>query len=137
MWATQAKHFNVGLPQGFVKFGSAAHRILFYLHDSGEGTQTNLIEELNLPSYVVSNCLQRLLKYKYIRRVGKLDGYKYNCVSQSVYVLRGEVGVVNKYYENTRKTSKERTRRYRENLKARAKQIGPVNSIFAHGESLA
>jgi hypothetical protein len=133
MWATRAKHFNVGLPQGFVKFGSAAHRILYYLHESGEGTQTNLIEELDLPAYMVSNCLQRLLKYKYIRRAGKLDGYRFNCVTQSVYVLAGAHGVLFKCYESRRKTSAERMRKHRASKKT---TIPAVPSIFAYAESL-
>ena len=136
MWATRANHFNVGLPQGFVRLGSNHHKILVYLHENGEGTHANFVDELKLTDEIVSNCIVRLRQHKYIKRIGKLDGYEFNCRTQAVYALPWNDGLLKKRYEAPKKTSTDRMRKHRERLKLAKTSIPAVASVFAYAETL-
>lgn len=127
---------NAGLRQGFVRFGTTAHMILKHVEEAGECTQESIMGELGLEARLVGMTLTRLVKYKFLRRIGKLDPYEFGVRTQRVLVLfhskRG------KRYDWKKKTGAERTRRYRTQKALREEaELYRKASIFAYGESLA
>jgi hypothetical protein len=64
-------HRNKGIPQGFVKFGSAAHRILKHIHECGNSTPIMLQEALDLNRHHCGMVLTRLVRHGFLYRVDK------------------------------------------------------------------
>jgi len=107
---------NAGLPQGFVRFGTTAHLILVHLAEVGETSQVNLQEELGFDAREVGMNLTRLRRHKFIRKLGRLDGYLFECRTQAVYTLFHSGIRADIYVGVKNKTTAERTRKYRAKL---------------------
>jgi hypothetical protein len=126
--AERKKHLSplqrTGIPEGFIKFGTVAYRILTTLHKFGPMSIAMLHEEIGYESdsiNAVSTTLTRLKRHNFVKIIGtdRLPGKR----SHSIYLLkhmRTPHG-----FESTPPVSKaERTRQYR----ARKKVV--VNNVF-------
>lgn len=67
---------NPGLAQGFVRFGTVAHRILLAMHEHGDMRHSELVEELDVPTGNVGMNLTRLARYRFIWPAGKVSKYE-------------------------------------------------------------
>jgi len=61
---------NVGLAQGFVRFGTTPHRVLVLLHELGDLGHRELVEETGADPRLVAVTLQRLARFKFIFPAG-------------------------------------------------------------------
>lgn len=60
---------KVGLPAGFVKFGTTAHRVLTYIHANGPAGQEELSESLEARD--ISTILRRLTEFGFLFKIGR------------------------------------------------------------------
>lgn len=114
---------NAGLPQGFVRFGSVAHRVLVYIHESGHAMHAQIVQDLDLSADEVGMCLTRLRRLGFIHRIGRASSYKHHVErTQLVYAIDSSHRA--KEFENVKnKSTAERTRRYRERKAIRVPSI--------------
>jgi hypothetical protein len=119
---------KAGIPQGFIRFDSVAHRILKALHEFGPMSLAMLCQEMPADSQnAVSITMTRMKKfnryrYKLVKIIGadRLPGSR----SHAVYQL-GHLPVPEGFESVEHMTRAERTRAYRERKKAAA-----ASSIF-------
>src|SRR5437867_9048088 len=78
----------IGLAQGFLKFGTSAHKLLLALHELGDMRQCDLREETGIAKEQMSMLLLRLTDYRFIYRVRKASVYDTGDMTQWVYSLR-------------------------------------------------
>ena len=63
-------NYRIGVAEGFVRFGTLAHRILAYIHAVGPASHAEIVEEM--PEEVgVSAILGRLVRHGLLYRVGR------------------------------------------------------------------
>lgn len=122
---------NIGLPQGFIKFGTLAHQILVMIHKdrSGWTSFTKVVEAHIYEASVehVATILQRLAKYEYIYDWGRYG------VREGVSTRpQTKWGLTPRIYKRKyqRLSGSERCARYRD--KNRGK-VDPVRSVFDIG----
>lgn len=113
---------NPGLPQGFVRFGTAPHKILVFALEVGKITQTLIEEELDLERREIGINIFRLRKFGFLVKIGRVNGYEAKCRTQAVHVLPDSGHKPLKAFKN--KTAAERTR------KMRASKAIKVPSVF-------
>lgn len=128
-----------GLPQGYIRFGSAAHRILQYMHGL-KGKPVTMLEltiQLDMEPRLVAVTLGRLFKgyavptgfKRYIYRRGKAPKYRTGETTQ--WKWSTEVLSDRTFLQGYRPaTSAERTRAYRQRLKERSCFGPPSVSVF-------
>jgi len=107
-----------GLPQGFVIFGTLAHKILVLLHQLGDQCHSDMVAELEVGESHMGTIIQRLADYRYIYPAGKMHTYDTGMKTQMLWSLKYRKPSDQKQYR--RATPAERMRRRREALKARA-----------------
>lgn len=107
---------NVGLPHGFVRFGSISHTILKLALEEGTVNQSDLSIRLNRPD-IISVVLRRLVTHKFLYEVGrtKLDHVNKSC---KVYSLNPRVKVA-----YAPPTESERAAKWRHNKKHRVASV--------------
>jgi DNA-binding HxlR family transcriptional regulator len=114
---------NPGLPQGFVRFGSIAHRILIALHELGDMRHRDLVDEMpDLSVSCIGMSLHRLMQAGLIHRVGVAAAYDTGEKTGSIYSLRPPTRHIRRH----RATAAERTARYRA-----AQRLRQATSVFA------
>lgn len=112
---------RVGLPQGFVEFGTVAHRVLLALHAIGEGTQKDIEEEIAEQIIGISSTIYRLHIAGFIYKSGTLSKYDSGLYrTQWIYSLDKP----KKVPAFRKATVSERTRKYRE------RKAGKIDSVF-------
>lgn len=109
-----------GLPQGYVRFGSMAERVLKYLYEIGDARHRDLVEDLDAEPREISVTLARLAKFKFIFPVGKVSTYETGDKTQMLWTLKPR----KRPKPFKRATTSERTAVYRERKRRRA------NSVF-------
>lgn len=85
------RHRNPGLKQGFVKFGTIAHRILVALHRRGKASIFTwfVLEMPDLDDKAIAMTLTYLGRYGYIFNTGKVNGHDSPTgVAQTRWALR-------------------------------------------------
>lgn len=114
-----------GLPQGFVRFGSAAHALLKTIHEHGKATREFLVYELDMDGNTVGMALSRLEKHGFVQRIGRIDPYVADARVQSIYRIwrPGKVRAA----KSVTKSGRERTAKYRERIN---REKLKVSSIF-------
>jgi len=119
---------NPGLPQGFVKFGTLAHRVLKLIHELGNLRHMDIADEL--PEFEeghIAAVLQRLRAGKYIFKQDR--ALKYNTGERTQWIYGLQPSKSDHHYTRI-STPAERTARYREKLRARK-----TSSIFSVGRT--
>jgi hypothetical protein len=115
---------NAGLANGFVRFGSTAHRILLYIHANREAGHRDFVEEFGdlLPNNI-GITLTRLRRFGYIVKVRTLDPYIEKCRTQAVYRIapRPGIEIQPKPYQN--KSKIERSSKYRKRCKVKVPSV--------------
>jgi hypothetical protein len=116
----------LGLPHGFVNFGTLAHAILLHLHHYGPTTSAALAEDLrgmaDEPLKAISANLCRLHRGGFIYKIGRARARASDQRSSTLYSLEDSRTGVGQFVKLM--SSQERSRRWRER-KARN-----VNSVF-------
>lgn len=87
-------NYRVGLVDGFVRFGTLAHRILLYVHNIGPASHAELVEEM--PEEVgVSATLGKLTRHGFLYRSGRQchkpgirSGYVFSLKKRAAVELR-------------------------------------------------
>jgi hypothetical protein len=114
---------NVGLPQGFVKFGSVGHKILVFIFEHADARQVDLVEENIASEASIGVALTRLRRSGMVICLGRASAYDTGDRTQAVYALPGTPR--RPRLESTQNApNKARTKKYRENRRKR------VSSIF-------
>jgi hypothetical protein len=112
-----------GLPQGYVQFGTLAHRILVVLHELGNMRHRDLVEEMpDLLAGCISVALRRLARAGLIHRVGVASAYDTGEKTGSIYSLHPPTH----YVRRRRVPGAERAARYRA-----AQRMRQATSVFA------
>jgi DNA-binding transcriptional ArsR family regulator len=112
---------NPGLKQGFVRFGTAAHKILLAVHELGRATHAIILEETELEPREVGMNLTRLRECGFLVKLGRVDGYVHNCRTQAMYAI--PAGKLRKLPEFQNKTAQERTRKLRATKKMKVPSV--------------
>lgn len=119
---------NPGLVQGFVRFGTLAHKVLVLMLEAGTLRHTEICNEFEVTPAHVAATLQRLSKYGFIFAVDRASQLETGTRTETIYALQPEHKKKRRWRPAT---PRERTANYRANKKA--KQIAKslkVPSIF-------
>ncbi|WP_349745358.1 hypothetical protein [Roseateles cavernae] len=117
-WPYKPPCRNPGLSQGFVRFGTLAHRLLLALHTLGDLRSCDLVDELDADLRCVATNLIRLRDAKFIYARGKVCGVPNNERTQMRWTLKPT--------ETTRYrrlSANQRRQRYQARLKLRAPSV--------------
>lgn len=117
---------KIGLPQGFVEFGTSYHKVLLALHETGDACHNEIMTETRMSKNCVATSLQRLQEHGFIFFAGKLHAYDTGLKTQKVWSLKKKTW--NQQIRYKEASSTERMRHHRKNKAAKA-----VNSIFNVG----
>ena len=115
-----------GLPQGYVRFGSIAHRILVALHELGDMGQTDLNEEIDESPGAIGMQLTNLRRHGFIFIVRKASRCGTGQVTQAIYSLQRPEQVP--CYRKA--TGAERQTRYRKAKKMQVASVFELRVVF-------
>ena len=94
-------NYHAGLKDGFIRFGTLAHRILRYIHDTGPAQHAELVEVMEGERGLSAN-LGRLVTHGFLYRTGR-QSYKPGTRSGCVFSLeapRAALQPANTHVEN-------------------------------------
>mgnify|MGYP001034247610 CR=1 FL=1 len=101
---------NPGLPTGFVRFGTLAHKILLVAHRDGETSWVRLLQEFPDKSEALSTNLRRLEEHGFLHLTGRVREGDHRLFY--VYQIERPIGKRSKVWDDPLSDT-ERKRRYK------------------------
>jgi hypothetical protein len=121
----------IGLPQGFVRFGTLAHRVLVAIHEYGPMTVTSLKIELpDVDIRALSTILGRLEVARFVFDIGRVGQYESGERTQTKYDLQQNIN--RRPYKCV--THAQRSARYREKNRRRVASVFDFRSTISIGK---
>lgn len=110
----------IGIPSGYIRFGTLAHKILLFIHENGRSTQSMLVEELGKENTShISLALKKMADYGFVYRWGKWRARPGDNRMQSWNICPPQMEI----RDTPKLTSKERGARYHKKRKMKVASV--------------